>query len=182
MIINFQINKNITLDQLWNQSEYLNALDLSSENDRAFILISAVALEDQIYKILKSLLPLIKCLEDNKEFTFSFKINLLKSFDLYNPRVFDFLHLIRKIRNNFAHDLTISEFENLQSVMISQIDQCLKKIESQRIFSSVRDKIEAIVNWLFWELICLIPYASELREIMTSEQTTTRLNNLEQKY
>ncbi len=78
MIIDFEIKRQVTLDELWEQAEYLNALELSSENDRAYILVSAVAIEEQIYKVLKALLPQISCLKDNQEFTFSFKINLLK--------------------------------------------------------------------------------------------------------
>ena len=177
MIINFNIDKDINIDELWEQSDYLDAFELSSENDRAFILVSAVALEDKVFNILESLLPSINSLKDNKEFTFSFKINLLKSFDLYNPKVIEYLHLIRKIRNEFAHNLTISDFEKISSGTQKHIDQSLKNLKPDRSSEIVRDKIEVIVKWLFWELIALEQYSRKLRRIMESEETVIKLKS-----
>ena len=178
MIIDFQIDNDINIDEFWEQSDYLSAFELSSENDRAFILVSAVALEDKIVNILETLLPSINSLKDNKEFTFSFKINLLKSFDLYNLRVVEYLHLVRKIRNEFAHNLNIADFENISNNTINHIDQCLKILETKRTCNKVRDKIEVIVNWLFWELIALEPYSKKLREIMESRETVEKLKSV----
>ena len=178
MIIDFKINTDINIDELWEQSDYLDAFELSSENDRAFILVSAVALEDKIENILKLLLPSIKTLADNKEFTFSFKINLLKSFELYNPKLIEYIHLVRKIRNEFAHNLSISDFENISSRTLTHIDQCLKSLESKRTCEKVREKIEVIVKWLFWELIALEPYSKKLREIMDSRETVEKLMSI----
>jgi hypothetical protein len=175
MIIDFETNKTIDIDELWAQSDYLEALNVSYENDRAFILVSAVALEQKISILLESLLPSISSLEDNKEFTFSFKTNLLKSFDLYNAKVIEYIHLIRKIRNEFAHDLTISNFEKLHSGTINHIDQCFTNIKPNRESKEIREKIEAIVKWLFWELISLEPYTKKLRAVLTSRETKERL-------
>jgi len=180
MIIDFEIDKVINIDELWEQADYLEALNISYENDRAFILVSAVALEYKISILLKSLLPSIASLEDNREFTFSFKINLLKSFDLYNAKVIEYVHLIRKIRNDFAHDLAISDFEKLPAGTITHIGQCLSDLKLEREFKEVREKIEAIVKWIFWELISLEPYTIELREILTSKDTKDRLLKIKQ--
>jgi len=178
MIIDFEIKRPITLDELWKQADYLNALELSSENDRAYILVSAVAIEDQIYKILKALLPQINCLDDNQGFTFSFKINLLKSYELYNPKIVEYAHLVRKIRNEFAHNLTYSSFEDLPSGTQSNIDQRINEINPQHQFTEVRQKIDAIVKWLFWELNSLLPYAQEINKILNSTETKKQLSNL----
>ena len=178
MIIDFEIKRPITLDELWKQADYLNALELSSENDRAYILVSAVAIEDQIYKILKALLPQINCLDDNQGFTFSFKINLLKSYELYNPKIVEYAHLVRKIRNEFAHNLTYSSFEYLPSGTQSNIDQRINEINPQHQFTEVRQKIDAIVKWLFWELNSLLPYAQEINKILNSTETKKPSSNL----
>lgn len=179
MIIDFEIKKPITLDELWEKADYLNALELSSENDRAYILVSAVAIEDQIYNVLKVLLPQISCLNDNQGFTFSFKINLLKSYALYNPKIVQYAHLLRQIRNEFAHNLTFTNFEDLPEGMKVNINQRITEIYPESQLLELRNKIDTIVKWLFWQLNSLLPYAEKINEILNSSETKTKLINLQ---
>lgn len=176
MIIDFKIKNEIDLEELWAKTDYLNALDQANENDRAYILVSAVAIEDQVFKILKAISPSINCLSDNKDFTFSIKINLLKSFEFCNPNIIEYANLIRKIRNDFAHNLLLNDFESLSESNQNHINQIIGNINQECRTLSYKIKITTIVKWLFWELNSLIPYAKKLREIIESQSTKSLLN------
>jgi hypothetical protein len=111
-------------------------------------------------------------------FTFSFKINFLKSYELYNPKVVEYAHLLRKIRNEFAHNLTFTSFEDLPDRTKANINQRVNELNPQNQLTEIKDKIDAIVKWLFWELNSLLPYAQEINKILNSTETKTKLKNL----
>lgn len=176
MIIDFEIDRTLTVDQSFDLSDELNALE-SSTDDRTLILVSAIIIENQIEVLLKILFPEYRNLTDNnsKELTFSMKTNLLKSFQLCDNDLFVKTNVIRKIRNRFAHDLSFRELELIDSGTRSNINQIFQELETGFTITEVRRQVEFIVKNLAWEFYHIAPYANTLRRIIESEETKVEL-------
>jgi len=96
--------------------EYFN--DLINESERGCVIVAAAMIEDVISNMIDdSLLPPLNS-EDQilaKDSSFSFKINLAYRIGLLSEEAAKSFHLIRKIRNDFAHKRENANF-NSQSV------------------------------------------------------------------
>ena len=97
-----------------------NCLDseIESVSDRACAIVCGAFLDNLIQELLLEFLCKDSKTQDNKLFsqngplaTFSSKILLVYRLGLISKYEYDCLNLIRKIRNNFAHNLTIDSFE-----------------------------------------------------------------------
>ncbi|MCT4583108.1 MAG: hypothetical protein N4A35_16980 [Flavobacteriales bacterium] len=176
MIIDFEIDRTLTINQSFDLEDELDALE-SSTDDRTLILVSAIIIENQIEVLLKILFPEYKNLTDNnsKELTFSLKTNLLKSFQLCDNDLFVKINVIRKIRNRFAHDLSFRELELIDSGTKSNINQMFQELETGFTITDVRRQVEFIVKNLAWEVYHLAPYANKLRQIVECEETKVKL-------
>lgn len=97
----------------WNEDvpPYFKRLNKLTD-DRAFIILAAAVLEYQIDRFLKCFIPDYKTLiTDNTNF--GFKIKIVKSFRLIPPQITECADLIRNIRNEFAHNLQIDNFDEM---------------------------------------------------------------------
>jgi hypothetical protein len=91
----------------------LNAIfdDFKNESDRATVILGAAKLDSMLYLLLtKFLKPTTNGQDelldgDNPLGTFSSRINLAFRLGLINNHFTKSLHLIRKIRNSFAHEI-----------------------------------------------------------------------------
>ncbi len=106
------------LDQMGIQEIFQYRLHLDTETDRGCALMTAAFLEEQLKGLLEKTL-----VHDSEVFkdlfsgtgglaTFSSKINLCYLMGLIAPSVQRDLHLIRKIRNEFAHSMQIIDFNH----------------------------------------------------------------------
>jgi hypothetical protein len=86
--------------------------EFKNESDRAAVILGAARLDYLLYQILtKYLLPNVGSRDelldgDSPLATFSAKINMVHRLGLINPDFARALHLIRKIRNSFAHEVS----------------------------------------------------------------------------
>jgi hypothetical protein len=80
-------------------------------DDRSFVLLTAVVVERYLDNLIGQLAPGFVQLSDNREFTFSAKISILKSFRLLPPHILQAADLIRRVRNLFAHDFETEQLE-----------------------------------------------------------------------
>jgi hypothetical protein len=88
---------------------------------RMLSLLTALLVENRVEHILSEMLPNFKTLLDNTDFTFSMKIRLLEAFNIIPIQLIRSADIIRKIRNKFAHDLTIMKFEDLDKKILSKL-------------------------------------------------------------
>src|SRR6266581_4974494 len=94
------------LTDLFKKTEGLN-------DDRLLELVTALVVEDRLDLLLSSFLPRYKRLTDADDCTFAVKIALLEAAAFIPSKITRAATLIRKIRNAFAHNLTISRFDDL---------------------------------------------------------------------
>jgi len=118
-------------------NEYLSKCNTTSD-DRALALIGALCIEKELDVFLSEWIKNYKPLAKNKDFTFSFKIELANSLRLIPSKIFNSIEPIRKIRNIFAHNLEIDTFEKAK-----EFDSKADKPS----FVMLYDKVKAFHKW-----------------------------------
>ena len=91
------------------------------EDDRLLAIVTALIVEDRIDAALRSFLPRYTRLTEKSEFTFSLKIALLEGLGMIPSKLLNAATLVRKIRNEFAHDLEIQSFTQLEQKLLNQL-------------------------------------------------------------
>ena len=89
-------------------------------DDRLIAIVTALIVESLLDELHGAFLPRYKKLIENNEFTFSLKIRLAESLSLIPPSILRTTDILRRFRNEFAHNLDIVTFE-----------QCPDKLQNQ---------------------------------------------------
>jgi hypothetical protein len=104
-------------DKQWTFDFVIN--EFKKESDRAAVILIAAVIDEKLTAILKS--KLIALPTANDDFfegvnapisTFSSKIDFAFRLGLISAKLSRDIHMIRKIRNSFAHDIYGCNFEN----------------------------------------------------------------------
>jgi hypothetical protein len=90
-------------------------------DDRLLAIVTALVVEQGVDVLLGSFLPGYKHLAEERDFTISLKIGLAKALGFIPPRILRAATMIRKIRNEFAHDLDIGSFAQLKEDLIRDL-------------------------------------------------------------
>jgi hypothetical protein len=128
-------------DDDWNKNVpgYFKRLNKLTD-DRAFVILAATILEYQIDSFLKCFVPDYKSLISDTT-NFDLKIRIIKSFRLVPPQIIESADLIRKIRNEFAHNLQIDNFTDateqskLKKHLVS-LDRICNEYKDEMYYSS----------------------------------------------
>lgn len=108
----------------------------SLNDDRLLAIVTALIIEDRIDAALGSFLPKYRKLTENTDFTFSLKIALCEALGQIPPSILNAANTLRKIRNEFAHNLDITSFtgikESLTRALITQ---------RANVYGAVADKL-----------------------------------------
>ncbi|MFN6565391.1 MAG: DUF4145 domain-containing protein [Nostoc sp. ChiSLP01] len=80
---------------------------------RLLAIITALLIENRVDKVLSLFLPRYSKLLKASDFTFSMKINLLEALNFIPPSITTSAHCLRKIRNEFAHNLSKVDFSSI---------------------------------------------------------------------
>ncbi|MCK5380643.1 MAG: hypothetical protein KAJ81_04175 [Candidatus Latescibacteria bacterium] len=91
------------------------------EDDRLFAIGGALLVENDIDEIAAAIMPKYKDLRDKSDFTFAMKIEVVRALRLLPSRILNSADCIRKIRNEFAHDLSVDTFEKLKPEFLQSL-------------------------------------------------------------
>jgi hypothetical protein len=116
------------LPELFSKTQSLN-------DDRLLAIVTALIVEDRIDAALSSFLPRYARLVDQTDFTFSMKISLVEALAQIPPMLTRAATIMRKIRNEFAHNLEITSFTQVKPALM--VD--LKNLRAN-IYGGVGDK------------------------------------------
>ena len=84
-----------------------------TKDERSFVLLMTLVIEFHIDSIFRAFFPKNKEILENTNLTFSLKIEILKSLELLPESIFKFVDIVRKIRNEFAHNVKIDKIIEL---------------------------------------------------------------------
>lgn len=85
-----------------------------SEEERLLAVVGNLSIEDALDYFLTAYIPHYEYLSENRDFTLSMKIDLGLSLCLIPKHLLDAADLVRKIRNEFAHNLKMKSFNSLK--------------------------------------------------------------------
>ena len=127
------VNQEILNDIQKKLDKYFEKYENTSD-DRALAIIGALSVENELDNFLATWIKNYNPLTNNKEFTFSFKVELAISLKLIPTKILNAIEPIRKIRNIFAHDLDIDTFEKA-------------KESNSRPFTELDNKLRTFIKW-----------------------------------
>jgi len=118
--------------------KYFDTLD-----DRAFALIGALIVENELDNLLTKWIKDYKHIAVKRDFSFSFKVNLAISFKLIPPKILKAIEPIRRIRNIFAHCLDIDTFEKAKEFDSKSNKGSFRMLNNKiRMFSKTETALE----------------------------------------
>jgi hypothetical protein len=129
-----------------------------TKDERSFVLLMALIVEFHFDSIIRAFFPRNKEILENKDLTLSLKINILKSLKLLPESIFKFADLVRKIRNEFAHNIEIDKIIELNDYtkgknLINQLNNFCHQYKDYLIYSkyeqnNYREKFKDITNFV----------------------------------
>jgi hypothetical protein len=90
-------------------------------DDRLLAITTALIVEERLDALLSSFLPKYPRLKKADGFTFAMKISLAEALALIPPEILRAASIIRKIRNEFAHQLEIDSFKQLKESLVDPL-------------------------------------------------------------
>ncbi|MEW7291052.1 hypothetical protein [Aquimarina sp. 2304DJ70-9] len=131
------------IDKQWTFNFLIN--EFKKETDRAAVILVAALIDEALTTILKSYLIPIPNATDNlfeggnaPISTFSSKIDVSYRLGIISSRFCRDIHLIRKIRNSFAHDIYGCNFEN--GSVKSRVSELSKTCEIMPVYDHFLEK------------------------------------------
>ena len=146
-------NKNV-FGKEWNTEiahYYKHAI--KTESDREVTLIPCMLVESQVDKLLDEAIPLNKVLFDGYT-NYRFKLKLLESLNLMPSQFIDMASIINNIRNEFAHKLSNTTFDDLPNKLFNQLELIHDRYEDSRMheYDKLKDRKSLYID--VWRL-CL---------------------------
>lgn len=90
-------------------------------NDRLLVLQSALIIENALDEMLAAIMPGYRQLQKKRDFTFSLRIEVAKALRLIPAKILSCADLIRSIRNDFVHNLSIDAFSRLEPLTLQSM-------------------------------------------------------------
>jgi|GEM_PF-3466722 len=96
--------------------------------DRAAIIYFALFVEFHVNRTLEILFPDFNSLLDSSKINISMKVNILASFRLFPKHIFEACRCINNIRNEFAHEFSITELAQLNDFEVDRKKKTIDKL------------------------------------------------------
>lgn len=115
-------------------------------DDRSFVIVSVVVLERYLDVLLEGLLPGYNDLVEKREFTLSLKLGLLNALRLIPPHIVQIADLLRRVRNEFAHNVDCDKLENLKDSLKASLAQRVRECygDAKPYSSSLHEMFKAL--------------------------------------
>lgn len=146
--------------------------EFQKETDRASVILSAAMLEQELETVLKATFVPIPSGDDNlfsspnaPLASFSAKIDISFRVGMISQKLCRDLHLIRKIRNDFAHNVTGCSFES--SSVRSRVLELIRSTGMvdrgyTKQADTPRGQFQLTVSWMLWHLGVLAGKSSSI--------------------
>ena len=129
------------IDAVWGQTE-------SVTDERSLVLVGNLLMEDAVDTMLGAFIDKYRELKDDRDFTLSLKIDLLRAMNLVPPRILGDADFIRKLRNDFAHRIETKSLAELKEKDLRGIHDRLN------LYGQTRKTDEDAFRWLV-SIVCL---------------------------
>lgn len=157
------------LDDYWAHYRHL-------ADERAVVLVGALCVEDSLDGLIWAFFPKSKSLLKNRDFSFSLKIDIVRSCKLIPSRILSDCDLIRRLRNDFAHHLNMKTLSDWGDRKFQAVDQALTEYQLSYDFSvPLRKRFEDLVAFV---CVALKMYTTHVRSARKFIDTDDFINSL----
>lgn len=147
-----------------------NALE-QAQDDRALAVVYALAVEGALDRAIRAFCPGYDRLVENRDVTFSVKVEILESLALIPPHILRAIEPVRQIRNEFGHNLEITRFNDLQRKRLASIDSHLEKLTpgfNRRL--GTKERLRTLTGTIVLALLLFSHQIMLLREYIESAE------------
>lgn len=140
--------------------------EFAKESDRASVILSVAMLDEALATLLRSRLIAVTSADDSlldgayaPISSFSARVDLAYRVGLISVQFCRDLHIIRRIRNEFAHNVSGCSFDSatIRSRVIELSRSCKAIIEGEVRKSfpdGIKGDFQILVSWMLWNLWC----------------------------
>jgi len=125
---------------------------INTGDHRSRIILAGIIVESYFDRILKCFFIDYKNLSDRSDFTFSFKISLLKSMRIIPNETIVMCDLVRKVRNVFAHNFEIDIIDDIDHKLVKNINQLYREKTKSKIEKELIEKFHSLYSLGYSEL------------------------------
>jgi hypothetical protein len=142
------------------------------KDDRLYALVAELLAENAVNIYLSEIMPRYKQeLADKRDFTFSLKIIIARELRFSPARYFNGADILRKVRNEFAHNLEMETFECLKSDLIKDMRKVLSTYRemSQPFNGSIREIFTVLTHTTVMGLLTFAKHVHSLNSYLRDE-------------
>jgi hypothetical protein len=122
---------------------------------RLLALVTALVVEERLDKLLATFCPRYERLRKQDDFTFSLKIRVLEALSLIPVSITTACHIIRSIRNDFAHNLNLTCFSDLKKGTIARVEGLLQSVDP-KLVNPIRSRDGLSTNYRHLSLLAIV--------------------------
>ncbi len=148
------------LPELFKKVEGLN-------DHRLLAIVTALIVENRIDKLLETFCPRYNRLSEQREFGFSLKIRMLESLSLIPQTITDACHIVREIRNDFAHQLEKTTLADIAPKALAHLESFYRDVGSSDIPELEDIHFNRFKFASFVAIVCLDAYCVNLGKLRT---------------
>ncbi len=154
--------------------------DLADE--RAVILVGALCVEDCLDRTINAFFPASKILHENRDFTFSLKIDIVQACNLIPSRILHHCDLVRKLRNDFAHSLEFETLSDWGDENFQAVNQAIMSYQpSYDLSVSPRKRFEDLVAFVCVALKWYTTHVESMRTFLDTKDFMKSLKDFKEK-
>lgn len=148
------------------------------ENDRAFVLVGALLMENAINMLLAAIIPNFRSYNEKTDATFSTKIELARDLKIVPIRHLNVADRIRDIRNDFAHELEMDSFDKISENKAQSLRTFLDTYtEGESKGKNVKEVFQLLVTKSTLALWIFSKHVSLLNDFIRSDSLKKPLQN-----
>ena len=140
-------------------------------DDRLVALVAALCIENSIDELLLSIAPGCHQCKEDQDFTLSVKIKTVRALRVIPARILTACDLVRKVRNGFAHQVTLKRFEDVPDKLREALEPSVRSFnvatrdprEAQRLFKD-------LVGFILAALRIYTEHVAHLRRFVESDE------------
>ena len=149
------------------------------DDERLLAIITALIVENRLESCLQALMPRYATLSQSNETTFSAKIRILEALNLVPLLLTEEAHLIRKIRNAFAHDLEKLRLDELEPELTRKLTNAARRAYAGKTNSPTTDVREAFQQVSFHCIIGFDLYGDNIAALNEKIRKAQFVSDLE---
>lgn len=158
------------------QYEEYERIIREAKEERLLALVGNLSMEEALDYFLAAYIPHYECLSENWDFTPAMKIGLVLSLRLIPKHLLDAANLVRKIRNEFAHNLQMKSFDSLETKIKRKLSAFFKVLlpkDSEDI--SYSEKFARVVDVIIVGFEIYASHVRVARKFIYSDDFTSEL-------